>query len=249
MKISVVTACLNNADTIEETILSVIGQDYPDMEFIIIDGGSTDGTLEIIEKFRPSISKIISEKDNGIYYALNKGIDLATGDIIAFLHADDLYSNTTVLSGVMKVFSEKNPQGVYGDLFYVDREDISKVTRYWKAGKYKHGLFLKGWMPPHPSFFLKKECYEKFGKFNTSFESAADYELMLRMIHKNKITVSYLPEVLVKMRVGGKSNVTMKNRIKANREDKRAWKVNDLKPGIFTFVRKPLSKLTQFFRK
>jgi glycosyltransferase len=249
MKISIITACLNNADTIEETILSVIGQEYAEREFIIVDGGSTDGTLEIIEKFKPEISKIVSEKDEGIYFALNKGIDLATGDVIAFLHADDVYANTHVIRDVMKLFSEKKPQGVYGDLFYVEREDISKVTRYWKSGKYKDGLFLKGWMPPHPAFFLKKSCYDKFGKFDTSFHSAADYELMLRMIHKNKISIAYLPEVLVKMRVGGKSNVTVKNRLKANREDKRAWKVNGLKPGLFTFIRKPLSKISQFFSK
>jgi glycosyltransferase involved in cell wall biosynthesis len=248
MKISVITACLNNADTIEETIRSVTEQDYADVEYIIIDGGSSDQTLSIAEKYKSKISKIISGKDEGIYFALNKGIDLATGDAIAFLHADDVYANAHVLSQVMKVIEEKKADGVYGDLFYVERGDLSKVIRNWKAGEYKDGLFRKGWMPPHPAFFLKKSCYEKFGKFNTSFRSAADYELMLRMIHKHKISVAYLPEVLVKMRVGGVSNVSLKNRVKANREDRRAWKVNGLKPGLFTMIRKPLSKISQFFR-
>ncbi len=247
MKISVITACLNNADTIEDTILSVTQQDFPDVEYIIIDGGSSDGTLETIGKYKSKISKVISEKDEGIYFALNKGIDLATGDVIAFLHADDLYSNAHVLSVVMHVFSEKKCECVYGDLFYVDRKDISKVIRNWKAGEYREGLFRKGWMPPHPTFFLKKNCYGKFGKFNTAFSSAADYELMLRMIHKHKIAIAYLPEVLVKMRVGGVSNLSLKNRIRANREDRRAWKVNGLKPALLTLVRKPLSKISQFF--
>ena len=247
MKISVITACFNNAATIEETIRSVAEQDYADKEYIIVDGGSTDGTLSIIEKYRDKISKIISEKDEGIYFALNKGIDLATGDVIAFLHADDVYAHAQALPHVMKIFSEKKIQSVYGDLQYVDRNDLSKVAREWKSGNYYDGIFHKGWMPPHPSFFLLKSCYEKFGKFNTTFVSAADYELMLRMLHKNKITTAYLPEVLVKMRTGGISNITLKNRIRANKEDRRAWKVNGLKPGIFTLWRKPLSKLGQFF--
>lgn len=246
MKISVITASYNNADTIGDTIRSVLSQDYQDIEYIIIDGASSDDTLKIIEKYKSRISRIVSEKDSGIYFALNKGIDLATGDVIAFLHADDLYPNEKILSQVMRIFSEKKADSVYGDLHYVDRKDTSKVLRNWKSGEYKDGLFLQGWMPPHPAFFLKKSCYEKFGNFNTSFVTAADYELMLRMLHKNKITTQYLPETLVKMRTGGTSNVSISNRIRANREDRRAWKVNGLTQGIFTLIRKPLSKLKQF---
>ncbi|MDQ3108811.1 MAG: glycosyltransferase [Bacteroidota bacterium] len=247
MKISVITASFNNADTIADTIRSVIAQDYAEIEYIIIDGNSTDDTLKIIEEFKTNISKIISEKDNGIYFALNKGIELATGDVIAFLHADDIFADPEVLSKVMQLFREKNVESVYGDLHYVDRIDTKKIIRNWRSGEYSHGLFLKGWMPPHPSFFLRKEIYKKFGTFNTSFRSAADYELMLRMLHKNKISTAYLPEVIVKMRVGGVSNASMKNRVKANREDKRAWEVNGLKPGLLTFIRKPLSKIKQYF--
>lgn len=248
MKISVITASFNNADTIEDTIRSVLEQDFTDVEYIIVDGASSDKTLEIVEKYRSEISKIVSEKDNGIYFALNKGIELASGDVIAFLHADDLYANAHVLSDVMKRFAEKKVDSVYGNLFYVDRIDTSKVLRNWKSGVYKDGLFLKGWMPPHPAFFMKKECYRKFGVFNTTFVSAADYELMLRMLHKNKISTDYIPEVLVKMRAGGTSNVSFKNRIRANREDRRAWKVNGLKAGLFTMIRKPLSKVFQFLK-
>lgn len=245
MKISIITACYNSAATIRDTIESVLAQDYADIEYIIVDGQSSDNTLHIVNQYSPRITKIVSEKDDGIYYALNKGIDLATGDVIGILHADDFYASSTVISSVMKKM--QNADAVYGDLQYVDRANTSKVIRNWKSGEYEDGMFLKGWMPPHPAFFLKTKCYEENGLFNTSFRTAADYELMLRMIHKYKVPIAYIPEVLVKMRVGGVSNVTLKNRIKANREDKRAWIINGLQPGWFTLMRKPLSKLRQYF--
>jgi glycosyltransferase len=247
MKVSIITVCYNSASTIEATIRSVVSQDYQNIEYIIIDGSSTDSTLSIVEKYKDSISKVISEKDNGIYFAINKGINFATGDIIGILHADDFYTDNLVISKVVEVFQKTGADTLYGDLQYVNRTDISKVTRHWKSGEYQDGLFYKGWMPPHPSFFVQKKCYDKFGTYNTSLRSAADYELMLRLLHKHKCSTVYLPEVLVRMRVGGKSNVTLLNRIKANREDKKAWLLNGLKPGFFTFIRKPLSKLGQFF--
>ncbi len=247
LKVSIITVCYNSSETIESTIQSVLEQDYQNIEYIIVDGKSTDTTLQIIDKYKPEITKIISEKDDGIYYAINKGIGIATGDIIAVLHADDFYSNPQVISKVVKKIEEENADTIYGDLQYVDREDTSFVKRNWKSGEYKDGLFLKGWMPPHPTFFVRKTCYEKYGKFNTILRSAADYELMLRFLHKYKCSTSYIPEVLVKMRIGGKSNVSLLNRIKANREDKKAWFMNGLKPGIFTLFLKPLSKLRQFF--
>jgi len=247
MKVSIITVCYNSASTIEATIKSVLSQDYKDIEYIIVDGLSKDNTLQVVERYGSRISKIISEKDDGIYFAINKGIALATGEIIGILHADDFYTDDKVISKVVKAFLEKNTDTVYGDLQYVDREDTSKVKRHWSSGEYAHGLFFKGWMPPHPSFFVLKKCYDKFGVFNTTLRSAADYEMMLRLLHRYKCSTAYIPEVLVKMRVGGKSNVSLSNRIKANREDKKAWLLNGLKPGMFTLIRKPLSKLGQFF--
>jgi glycosyltransferase len=248
-KVSIITVCYNSEDTIEDTIKSVISQEYPDLEYIIVDGLSTDTTLSVINKYKDSIVKIVSEKDNGLYDAINKGIALATGEIIGILHADDFYFNSSVIRKVAEAFYKEKVDTVYGDLQYVQRNDVNIVTRSWKSGIYRHGMFYKGWMPPHPSFFVLKECYQKYGLFNTSLRSAADYEMMLRLLHKHKCTTYYLPEVLVKMRVGGKSNISIANRIRANREDKRAWIINGLKPGMFTFIRKPLSKLGQFFSR
>lgn len=245
MKISIITACFNSADTIRDTIESVLAQDYREIEYIIIDGKSTDNTLSIVNGYSSRIAKIVSERDEGIYFALNKGLTLATGDVIGILHADDIYTSARVISSVMDKM--KIADSAYGDLEYVDRNDTGKVLRNWKSGHYHAGMFRKGWMPPHPTFFLKKKFYDQYGMFNTTFKTAADYELMLRMIHKHHVTVAYIPEVLVKMRVGGVSNVTLKNRIRANREDKRAWEVNGLKPGLLTFIRKPLSKIGQYF--
>jgi glycosyltransferase len=247
MKVSIITVCYNSASTIESTIQSVLSQDHKDLEYIIIDGASTDNTLQVIERYRSRIPKVISEKDGGIYFAINKGIALATGDVIGILHADDFYTDEKVIRKVVKTFKENNTDTVYGDLQYVDRTNTDKVKRHWSSGAYSHGLFYKGWMPPHPSFFVLRKCYDQFGVFNTTLRSAADYEMMLRLLHKHRCSTAYVPEVLVKMRVGGKSNVSLSNRIRANREDKKAWLLNGLKPGMFTFIRKPLSKLGQFF--
>jgi glycosyltransferase len=248
LKISIITVCYNSAETIEKTIQSVISQDYNNVEYIIIDGQSTDNTLHIIEKYKSQISKVISEKDDGIYFAINKGIAAATGDIIAILHADDFYLNNQIIPNVVRTIESKGTDTLYGDLQYVDRNDTSKIIRNWKSGAYNVDAFLKGWMPPHPTFFVKKSCYEKYGVFNTSLKSAADYELMLRLLYKHNSSTTYIPEVLVKMRVGGKSNVSLINRLKANREDKKAWELNELKPSIFTFILKPLSKIGQYFQ-
>jgi glycosyltransferase involved in cell wall biosynthesis len=247
LKVSIVTICYNNASTIEDTLKSVVNQNYANIEYIIIDGRSTDNTIQIVEKYRSGISKIISEPDEGIYFALNKGIACATGEIVAILHSDDFYPDNNVITEVVKAFKESRADTVYGDLQYVDRKNTNDIKRYWKSGSYSPGLFIKGWMPPHPAFFVKKKCYEQFGSFNTLLKSAADYEFMLRLLHKNKCSTFYIPKVLVKMRTGGKSNISILNRIKANREDKQAWIINGIKPGFFTFIRKPMSKLKQFF--
>ncbi len=245
MKVSVITVCYNSASTIEDTIKSVLRQNYEDLEYIVIDGASTDGTLDILNQYKSEIKHLISEPDEGMYYALNKGIRIATGDIIAFLHADDVYAFPGVVSGVAEKM--KHADALYGDLVYVKQSEVNKISRYWKSGRYLQGSFKWGWMPPHPSFFVRKEVYNKLGTFNTQLHSAADYELMLRFIHKHGIEPVYWPEVLVKMRSGGKSNVTLANRIHANKEDKKAWELNGLSPFFFTLWIKPLRKIPQYF--
>lgn len=249
MKVSIITIAYNSAETIEDTIRSVVSQKHPDIEYIIVDGKSTDNTLSIIDKHKASITKLISEKDNGIYDAMNKGVKLASGDIIGILNSDDFYADENVITDVVSVFEKHKCEGLYADLVYVDRTNTSKITRTWNSGEYTEGRFLKGWMPPHPTFFVRKEVYEKYGSYNTDLRSAADYEIMLRFIHKHKIKLAYLPRIITKMRSGGQSNVSIKNRIKANMEDRMAWKINGLKPGVFTLTRKPLSKVIQFLRK
>lgn len=247
LRVSIITVCYNNAQTIDDTIKSVVLQDYKHIEYILIDGASTDDTLQIINRYKEKISTLVSEKDDGIYFAINKGITLATGDVIAILHADDFYADSTVISKVVEAFEKSQSETVYGDLQYVDRDETTKVIRNWKAGEYIRDQFLKGWMPPHPSFFVKRNCYTQFGSFNTSLRSSADYELMLRFLYKHNCKAAYIPETLVKMRAGGQSNKSLKNRIHANREDKKAWELNGLDPHFLTFIRKPLSKLKQFF--
>lgn len=247
MKVSIITATYNSAATVESSLKAVASQDYKNIEHIIIDGKSKDNTLEVVERYRDTISKVISEKDQGIYDALNKGIANATGDIVGILHSDDFYVDEKVISKVVKAFSQ-GADSVYADLQYVDRDNTNKIIRHWKSGSYREGKFLAGWMPPHPTFFVRREVYEKYGAFNLLLKSAADYELMLRLLHKHKISTAYIPEVIVKMRVGGKSNASLMNRIQANREDRLAWKLNDLQPGLLTLTFKPLSKIRQFLR-
>ncbi len=247
VKISIITVTYNSAQTLEHTIKSVLSQNYPDLEYIIVDGKSTDNTLHLIEKYRDKISKFISEKDDGLYHAINKGINLATGDIIGIIHADDFYISNNVLTEIAETFTKNKADAVYADLYYVDKNNTDKIIRTWKSGNYKPSGFLWGWMPPHPTFFVKKDCYTKYGLFNTTLRSAADYEIMLRLLFKNKIKVAYLPKFIVKMRVGGQSNASINNRVKANNEDRLAWKLNDIKPYFFTLTLKPLRKIIQFF--
>jgi len=250
MKISIITVSYNSAKTIGETIRSVQEQVYPDIEYIICDGASKDTTLEIINNFNNLGNiRLISEPDKGIYDAMNKGLKIAEGDVIGFLNSDDFYCGPSVISKVAECFQQTGCDALYGDLYYVDHQDINKVVRIWKAGPYKKNSFKFGWMPPHPTFFVRKEVYERYGGFNTLLKSAADYELMLRFIYKNQIKISYLPIFMVKMRAGGVSNASWKNRIRANNEDKFAWKLNKVTPYFFTTWLKPIRKITQFLIK
>jgi glycosyltransferase involved in cell wall biosynthesis len=246
IKISIITATFNSAATLKDTIASVVSQDYPSLEYIVKDGQSVDGTIEIVRRFGDAASKFVSKKDAGIYDALNQGLEMATGDVIGFLHSDDVYTGSSVLSKIAKQFEAKKCDAVYSDLYYVSRDNTDNIIRKWKSGNYKDGMFLNGWMPPHPTFFVRREIYEQFGNFNTDLKSAADYELMLRFIHKNKIRISYLEEFTVKMRTGGQSNISLSNRYLANMEDRRAWQLNGLKPRFYTLTWKPIRKIFQY---
>lgn len=296
MKISVVTTCFNAASTIRDCLESVKSQTYGDVEHIVVDAASTDGTLDVLEEYNDKLAKVVSDQDNGIYDGMNKGLRLATGDVVGILNADDVYSDSDVLQHVARVFEEEKVDSCYGDLVYIAGGDegagcgikvsgkeepvenvisngcersvplhneISpcgrndsreqgkdyKVVRYWKSGELNLKKFYWGWMPPHPTFFVRRSVYGKYGLFNLELGTAADYELMLRFLVKQKISCVYLPEVLIKMRSGGVSNETLKNRLIANRMDRKAWEVNGLRPYPWTLWLKPLRKIGQWFSK
>jgi glycosyltransferase involved in cell wall biosynthesis len=226
-----------------------LNQTYSNIESIVVDGASTDGTLDIIKEFESKFNgrmKWISEPDAGIYDAMNNGIKMATGNIIGTLNSDDFYTNQYVIADIVNHFRQHDCEAVYGDLLYVYKKNANRIYRHWKSGEYKPNLFKWGWMPPHPTFFCKKIVYEKYGLFNLDFKSSADYEFMLRVLHKEKIKVSYLPQIIVKMRLGGKSNMSLKNRLKGNREDRKAWKINNINPSFLTFIFKKFRKIPQF---
>lgn len=251
MKCSIITATYNSSDTVLDAVNSIISQSFENIEPVIIDGASKDDTVSVIEEAykKSKITPIIvSEPDKGIYDALNKGIERSTGDVIAFLHADDLYSDVNVIQKVMDCFEQSGVDSVYGDLTYVQKDNTDKVIRYWESGSYTVSDLEKGWMPPHPSFFVKRNLYKKFGSFDTSFRIAADYDFMMRILFKEKVSSQYLPEVLVKMRVGGESNRSLKNLIQKSKEDLRAMRNNDL-GGFLTLSKKNLRKIPQFFKR
>lgn len=193
MKVSIITVVFNNKDFIESAIKSVLSQTYSSIEYIVVDGGSTDGTIEIINKYRDKIAKFISEPDKGIYDAMNKGIKMAAGEIIGTLNSDDVYADSRVIETAVKSMEEKRVGVCWGDLVYVSRNDISRIIRHWKSSEYEEGKFKNGWMPPHPTFFVRKEIYGKFGAFNLNFKIAADYELMLRFLERHKVGSCYIP--------------------------------------------------------
>lgn len=245
MKVSIITATYNSAATVLDTLQSVQSQTWQQLEHIVVDGASTDDTLRLLELGKHR-GPFVSEPDKGIYDAMNKGIQLASGEIIGILNSDDVYADPTIIEKVVKLFEETGADAVYGDLWYVDAGDMNNVKRKWVAGSYRREGFLYGWMPPHPTFFVRKSVYQRYGLFNLNMYTAADYELMLRFLYKYQIPAAYLPEVMVKMRVGGASNQSLKNRLLANKGDRMAWKVNGLKPYWFTVTLKPIRKITQF---
>ena len=248
MTVSVVTVTYNAASTVDQAVRSVLDQQGGfTLDYHIVDGGSTDGTLDILEAHKARISEITSRADAGLYDAMNRGVARAKGDIIGILNADDAYSDPHVIADILKTFETTGADAVYADLDYVDEATATVVTRHWKSGE--PGDFRKGWMPPHPTLFVKRQIYEQHGLFSLELRSAADYELMLRFFHFRGAQLAYLPRTTVKMRAGGQSNASLTNRVKANAEDAKAWRINGSAPPPLLRLAKPLRKINQFLKR
>lgn len=244
-KITIITAVYNNKRFIRDAIESVLGQRYKNVEYIVIDGKSTDGSMEIIRQYEGRIHILVSEPDKGLYHALNKGIELATGDVIGIMHSDDFFAHKLVLDKVASIFTPQT-DAVFGDLDYVSSNDQFKVTRQWRTHKYAYTHFKYGWMPPHPTVFIRKSVLDKYGAYNTSLRSSSDYELLIRLFYVHRIRVKLIRDVLVKMRVGGQSNRSLQNRLRAHFEDYKAWYKAGVSPKIYTMMFKLLRKLPQY---
>ena len=253
LKISIITVVHNNRETIQDAINSVLSQDYDNLEYIIVDGASTDGTVEVINEVIKMHSgrnvKFLSEKDNGIYDAMNKGIGLATGGIVGILNSDDVYDNNRCLSTIISEFQKKGVDSVFADLVYVRRDNLQKVVRYYSSANFSPPNFAFGWMPAHPTFFVRREFYERYGKFKTDYIIAADYELIVRFLARYKITYSYIPKILVRMRIGGISTKSLKNNWILNKEIVRACAENGVKTNMIKVLSKYPGKIMELVRK
>ncbi|WP_189362735.1 glycosyltransferase family 2 protein [Algibacter mikhailovii] len=245
MKISIITATYNSLKTLPDVLQSIMSQKYDPIEWIVIDGGSTDGTIDFIKQHQDKISRWVSEDDAGIYDALNKGIRYATGDVIGFLHSDDIFASYNVFNAMSSIFKNTKVDGVYGDLQYINQSN-TKIIRHWESCDFQPKLLKQGWMPPHPTLFLRKSVYQKYGHFDLSYSIAADYDFMLRILKDETLTFVYLPEVITKMRFGGASNKSIKNIIQKTKEDYRAITSNKV-GNMFSIFRKNTSKIKQFF--
>lgn len=248
MRISIITATYNSEKTLLDTLLSLEKQTYPDIEYIVVDGASNDNTIKLIKSNCTKVSKIICEPDKGIYDALNKGIQAASGDVIGFLHSDDLLAYDDAIADIAKTFEITECDAIYGDLEYVAQNDTTKRIRLWKSGSFSRFKMKVGWMPPHPSFYMKRKCYRQFGCFSLDYRISADYDSLLRYILKQRISIEYLPKVLVKMRVGGISNRSVSSMVKKSMEDIRVMNQNGIIWPI-ALVYKNISKLPQFIKK
>jgi glycosyltransferase involved in cell wall biosynthesis len=249
VKISVITVVYNGASTIEDTILSVAAQTHPEVEHIVVDGGSTDGTVQIIERHRDKLARVISEPDEGIYDAMNKGIACATGEVIGTLNSDDVYADGGVLAMVAEAFADPGLDACYGDLVYVDREHGERVVRYWTSRPYEAGLFERGWMPAHPTFYVRRRVYERYGGFDLEYRIQSDFELTMRFLRIHHIRSLYIPRIMVRMRMGGTTNNRLSNIIKGNLESYRACRKHGIAVTPLFFVKKILSRLPQFVRR
>lgn len=248
MKISIITVCYNSAAYIADCLRSVDAQAWPNIEHLIIDGGSSDGTLQVIKGHERSWRRVVSEPDNGIYDAMNKGIRLSSGDVIGFINADDFYASADVLHKVAEVFADSSLGACHGDLCYVDPDLTASIVRYWRSSEFRPGLFLRGWCPAHPTFYVRRNVYERLGAFDLQYKIAADVELMMRFMEVHRIETRYIPEVLVRMRIGGMSNRSWSNVLTQNLEILRALKRHGLEPALIPFLTgKLFSRSKQFF--
>lgn len=243
MKISIITATYNSGLTLRDTLESVLSQDYTDYEHIIVDGVSKDDTMDVVKEYAPRYHerlRYISEPDNGIYDAMNKGIAMATGDVVGILNSDDFYASNDVLSSIAD--NIKDVDAVYGNLVFVDAVNSDKVVRRWIGSQYERGAFFKSWHPAHPTFYARKECFNRFGGFDISFDVSADFELMFRFIEKHGISNRYIPKTLVKMRYGGESTGSISKIIKGNKNVLRAFRENGFKAPRFYIIRRLMPK-------
>ena len=251
MKLSIITATFNSAGTVRDTIESVLRQTYHNYEYIIKDGGSKDNTLEICREYEPFFNgkmKIVSSRDKGIYDAMNQGFQAASGDVLCLINSDDLFARPDALELIVESFKEhEEADAVYADLYYVSADDINKIVRVWKTGQQKP--FCKGWLPAHPTFYVRRSVYEKYGYFNLDYPLASDFEIMLRFIEKYHIKLFYLQEYLVRMRLGGATSKNLKNIVQQNKECIRAFKDNNLESGPLYLFYRMLPKIQQFLRK
>ena len=242
MKISIITICFNSQDSIKKTIESIKCQTYSDFEYIIIDGGSSDNTIDIIKQYN-FVDKFISESDKGIYEAFNKGINIASGEIIGFLNSDDTYYDENSLKNIVDSFN-KNTDCVFGDLIFTNKKN--EVKRFWKGSEFVNGAFQKGWMPAHPTFYCRKLLYDKYGKFEESFKIAGDFELMLRFLEKNKLNSKYISKTLVNMKMGGKSSFGLINTCKILKEEFLAFKKNKISVNKIFYILHKGKKIKEF---
>ena len=249
MRVSIITVTYNSGKYLEDCIGSVIKQRYHDIEHIIVDAKSIDNTLAIIKKYESHIAQWISETDRGMYDAINKGMVMATGDIIGILNSDDMLDSENVISCIVKAFEENDTDTIYGDLEYVDATDTSRILRIWKGRPFKRYRFRYGWMPAHPTFYIKRSLVEQYGNYQNHYYTAADYEFMARYLYKNRISSYYLPMLIVKMRMGGQSNKNFRQRLRANRRDYLAMRKNSIPFAFIVSILKPLIKLHQFYKK
>lgn len=248
MKVSIITATYNAAETLTDATESLFAQTFPGIEYVVVDGGSTDGTQELVRSFGKKVDLFISEPDHGIYDAINKGLAKSSGNILGLLHADDMLAGPDVIEKIVQQFKTSQCDAVYGDLQYVRRSNPSRIIRHWKSGTFHPGLVNRGWMPPHPTLFIRREVFLKHGPYNLSYKTAADYDFMLTILKDNQLRIGYLPEVLVKMRMGGVSNRGMGKIIRKSREDLLIMRSHQLPFPLFSLLSKNFSKISQFFR-